>query len=67
MVRNMLYAWQFIYRCLDVPGHLTFHVQRTPEAKRAHLQEHLVYVVGLSVAYQEVDYMEHSVGMAFYL
>ena len=38
-----------------------------PEAKRAHLQEHLVYVVGLSVAYQEVDYMEHSVGMAFYL
>jgi len=32
-----------------------------PEAKMAQLQEHLVYVVGLSVAYQEVDYMEHSV------
>ena len=38
-----------------------------PEAKRAQLQEHLVYVVGLSVAYQEVDYMEHSVGMASHL
>ena len=40
---------------------------KVPEAKKAKLQEHLVYVVGLSVAYQEVDYMEHSVGMAFYL
>ena len=40
---------------------------KVPEAKRTQLQEHLVYVVGLPVAYQEVDYMEHSVGMAFYL
>ena len=40
---------------------------KVPEAKRAHLKEHFVYVVGLSVAYQEVDYMEDSVGMAYYL
>ena len=39
---------------------------KVPEAKRVQLQEHLAYVVSLSVAYQEVDYMEHSVGMAFY-
>ena len=40
---------------------------KVPEAKRAKLQESLVYVVGLSVTYQEVDYMEHSIGMVFYL
>ena len=34
---------------------------KVPEAKRAQLQKELVYVVGLFVAYQEVDYMEHSV------
>ena len=39
---------------------------KVPEAKRAQLQEQLVYVVGLSVAYKEVDYMEHSIGMAFH-
>ena len=31
---------------------------KVPEAKRAQLQEHLVYVVGLSVAHQELDYMD---------